>query len=78
MPKEGKRLKLIKIHEAGPWSWLKAYFICPRTTDMRCSGCMERRSRGERKKWGGKKKKNRKENLTQIRNCTETAIGQQY
>jgi len=35
VPKEGKSLKLTKIHEAGPWSWLKAYFIWPRTTDMR-------------------------------------------
>ena len=77
MPKEGKRLKLIKIHEAGPWSWLKAYFICPRTTDMRCSRCMERRSRRGEKDMG-EKKKNRKENLTHVRNWTETEIGQKY
>jgi len=57
MPKEERRLKLIKIHEAGPWSWLKAYFICPRTTDMRCSRCMERRSRRGEKDMGGKRKR---------------------
>jgi len=54
MPKEGKCLKHIKIHEGGSWSWLKAYFIWPRTTDMRCSRRMERSSRrGEKDIWGG-------------------------
>jgi hypothetical protein len=57
MPKEGKSLKLTKIHEAGPWSWLKAHFIWPRTTDMRCYRCMERRSRRREKDMGGKRKR---------------------
>ena len=65
MPKEGKSLRLTKIHEADTWSWLKAYFIWPRTADMRYYRYMERRARGGEKDWGAGG------NLTDIRNWAE-------
>jgi hypothetical protein len=53
MPKVGKSLTVAEIHEAGPWSWLKAYFNWPRITDIRRYRCMERRCRRGRKTLGG-------------------------
>ena len=72
MLKEGKSLKLTKIYEAGSWSWLQAYFIWPRTTDMRCYRCMERRSRKGEKDMGGKRKGKEK------KICQTLGIGQKY